>query len=82
MKPGAKIMPDDYDYPYLRAWDRMMGSSGWWCEENLSRARKEKAPQDAIYKSHVGKWHTYENIQRPDIKNFIRKLVEAHKAKE
>lgn len=33
------------DYPYLRAWDRMMASSQAWTEQQLRNARAD----DAIY---------------------------------
>ena len=65
------------DYLYLRAWDNMMGSNPSWCQLNLERARKEKAPHDAIFKDSKGNWQTFKTIERPDTKILIEKFVEA-----
>jgi hypothetical protein len=72
--------PSADDYPYLRAWDRMMMSSSYWRRENLERARHENAPHDAIYKSHEGRWCTYQEIQNPSTKILIDKLLDTSEA--
>ena len=47
------------DYPYIRAWGRHMGSNLSYIADQVSEARKDKAPEDATFKSaDTGEWHT------------------------
>lgn len=59
------------DYIYLRAWNRMLGSAPHFCTESLDRARKDKAPDDAIYERHDGAWATYDNITWDETRRLI-----------
>lgn len=58
-------------YPYLYAWDRMMGSNTGWSKVMQQEAEKDKAPKDAIYKSVDGVWATYGEIKSLDTKRTI-----------
>ena len=66
------------DYIYLRAWDRMMGSSSYWCIENIARAKKDNAPQDAIYKN-GDHWQTVDDIVAIETKEILCIIVERWK---
>ena len=69
-------MTKQLDYPYLRAWCRMMGSAQYYTDMQIERAREDKAPQTAIYLDNDGVWKTFENIGREDTKERIRTMVE------
>lgn len=58
--PQTKLYP--FDYPFLRAWNRMMGSNADWSAARVALARRENAPADAIYLNHDGQWERYANI--------------------
>lgn len=61
------------DYLYLRAWNRMLnsGNERW----NLDRARREKAPENAIYLGDDG-WVTADKDMHPDTKKRLDAMVE------
>lgn len=69
------------DYPHLRAWDRMMGSHDYWKEAMLARARREKAPADAVYHTGgwatPGRWVTFGEVAAPDTRRLIEEMVNA-----
>jgi len=52
------------DYPYIRAWGRHMGSNLSYIADQVSEARKDKAPEDATFKSaDTGEWHTMRDFK-------------------
>jgi hypothetical protein len=58
-------MTTDNDYPYLRAWCRLMGSYKYYIEDQLDLARSGRAPQTAIYMMANGTWQTIEKVTNP-----------------
>jgi hypothetical protein len=69
------------DYACIRAWDRMMGSYGYYTERQIERAREDKAPADAIYFSEARKeWSRLSNVTSPATQWYFqqhhRELVE------
>ena len=64
------------DYIYIRAWGQMMNSMEYYIRGEVDKARREKAPADAIYKNHDGKWVTYATIARDDTRALLDRLVE------
>ena len=64
------------DYKYVRAWGQSLGSHGYYIEEQIANAKKDNAPQTAIYKRQDGTWATFEEIKRDDTKEEIIRLVE------
>lgn len=64
-------------YPYLLAWDIMMGSYQYWKEMQQERAANENAPTTAIYRDGAG-WRTYEEISSPDTKARIDSIMEEY----
>lgn len=63
------------DYPYVRAWCRMMASLPYYIEAQLQQARKDGAPATATYKSANGKWRTFNDIQSDSTRDRISSLV-------
>jgi hypothetical protein len=58
-----RLKEGEMDYLYIRAWGRMMGSNLSYIADQVSEARKEKAPEDALYKSsETGRWETMSNF--------------------
>lgn len=63
------------DYPYIRAWCKMMKSTPDFTENEVETARKEKAPQTAVYKNKDGTWEIFEGIVRGETKQQLAELV-------
>lgn len=59
--PDTKTYP--FDFPFLRAWNSMMGSDAGWSAERVALARREDAPTDAIYRRVDGGWVRYRDIR-------------------
>lgn len=51
-----------YDYPYLRAWCALMHSADYYLEDQLAKARNDKAPTDAIYFGNDKQWHRFADV--------------------
>lgn len=63
------------DYPYIRAWCKIAGSPLDITENEVTTARKEKAPQTAVYKRKDGVWEIFEGIVRGETKQQLAELV-------
>lgn len=59
------------EYPYIRAWGKMMGSFTQFIDDRVEMARAEHAPQTAIFKDvRTLKWHIAEDVQGDTIQYF------------
>lgn len=71
------------DYPYIRAWGEQMGSHRSYILDQVSEARKEKAPEDAFYRSaDTGEWVRWKDfngsvLTRGHIESRVAELKEA-----
>lgn len=54
------------DYPYIRAWGKLMGSYRYFIEDEIDRARSEGAPLNATSRGHDGTWSTTDDIVSDD----------------
>lgn len=63
------------DYKYIRAWGKMLGSFRGYIEGEIEKARKESAPETAIYRRSDGTWATFEGIECQDTKQRIREII-------
>ena len=54
------------DYPFIRAWGRIMGSHRDYIDHQVELAREDQAPPDAIYRRDDGTWATTDEILRSD----------------
>lgn len=66
------------DYPLIRVWCHIMGSAPYYVEDELDRAREDKAPQNAIYQKtdmDTGKrvWTTADEVTSPSNKPILDK---------
>lgn len=63
------------DYKYIRAWGAYMGSFDYYVNDQVAQARKDNAPEDAIY-CRDGKWATFSGVKNEDLKAMILNHVE------
>lgn len=54
-----------------------MGSLPYYKEMQLEKARKENAPDTAIYRNNEGTWITFESITAESTKAYVAQLVAA-----
>lgn len=65
------------DYPYIRAWGKMMRSRGYYIAGQVDKARRERAPETATYyDDYKRRWNTFDQIPgnsetRRTIENII-----------
>ena len=70
------------DYPYIRAWSRMMGSMPYYITGQIARAKATNAPPTAIYEKHesgtggTGEWEVFEDIQSELTKAHVQDIVD------
>jgi hypothetical protein len=68
-------MSENMDYVYIRAWCKLMNATPDVTENGVETARKEKAPQTAVYKNKDGTWENFEGIVRGETKQQLAELV-------
>lgn len=61
-------------YPYIRAWGRMMQSYAYYIEGEVERAMADNAPANAIYQRD-GKWYTLDDIKSDDTRQEVLRLA-------
>lgn len=54
------------DYKGIRFWGHMLGSSNRYIADDVERARREKAPANAIYRGEDG-WRTTDTVRTPSV---------------
>ena len=64
------------DYLYIRAWGTALGSFLYYIEDQVEKARRDHAPETAIYRRQDGSWAVFEEIAAEDVKAHIAALVE------
>lgn len=63
------------DYPYIRAWNKLINATSDVIENEVAAARKEKAPPTSVYKRKDGVWEIFEGIVRGETKQQLAELV-------
>ena len=79
---GQKNQPNDY--AYIRAWGNLMGSQGWYIEDQIRKARAAGAPPTAIYERYdnehgsgpTGVWATFEEITGTGTQDLVQAKVD------
>lgn len=59
------------DYPFIRAWGRIMGSHQHYIDNQVELARQEHAPPNATYRREDGTWATIDEIVRTDTRRQL-----------
>lgn len=67
----------EIDYPYMRAFGKMIGWSTIYLNQMLKQAKKDKAPQTALHKRATGTWCTLEECNM-DVKRAIRHIMKGN----
>lgn len=66
------------DYIYIRAWHRMTGSFAYYIEDQVDKARADKAPQTAIYYDrYENRWHTIDEC-RESVQERVKAYIKSH----
>jgi hypothetical protein len=68
------------DYACIRAWGKMMGSYRYYIQSQISLARAEGAPDDAIYRRQDGTWARLREVENSDTKRWVENEVGIMKA--
>ena len=63
------------DYKYIRAWGMMLHSFPDYIEGEVEKARRDGAPETAIYRYSDGTWATFESIRLVGTKETILALI-------
>ena len=51
------------DYPYIIKWGALLGSLPYYVKDQVAQAKKDNAPQNAIYKKHEEEtWVTTDDV--------------------
>ena len=58
------------DYPFIRAWGKMMGSFDYYIQEQVGMARHDRAPETAIFKREDG-WATIDSVTDPHTRHYF-----------
>jgi hypothetical protein len=64
------------DYIAIRRWGIMLGSMRYYIDDQVNQARKDKAPQDAIYKRDNGTWARLRDIKDLDKRTDLRQFLD------
>jgi hypothetical protein len=65
-------MSTQQDYPWIRVWGKYLGSSPYYIDDQVAEARRDGAPQDAIYKdSDTEEWRTIDTITSPHTRRVL-----------
>jgi hypothetical protein len=64
------------DYPYIKAWGRLLGTYKQHVDAEIERAQMLDAPHDAMYQRANGSWGTFRSIQNADTKELIQTFVD------
>lgn len=68
------------EYIYIRAWCQMLGSFPTFTENEVARAKADKAPKTAVYRRNNGTWATFEEIQSQRTKQEVQTIVKEMKS--
>ena len=65
-----------YNYPYIVAWGRLMGSAQYYVMDQLRLAKMEHAPATAIYRTAAGTWRCLEeDVARASTRDWLKEWV-------
>lgn len=68
--------PKVVEYPYIRAWGKMLGSFQSYIDDQVTRAKRVNAPQNAVYIRMNNTWATIDDVAAGDTKDILERYVE------
>ncbi len=63
------------DYKFIRAWCKMLGSFSYFVKNEVEQARRDNAPQNAVYRNADGRWVTYDEITSERTRERVTAIV-------
>ena len=63
------------DYKFIRAWWKMLGSFSYFVKGEVEQARRDNAPQNAVYRNADGRWVTYDEITSERTRERVTAIV-------
>lgn len=66
---------DPKEYGHIRAWGLALQSFPYYIRHQQQQASDDYAPLNAIYRKDDGTWATADQIQRPDLKDYVNHLA-------
>lgn len=64
------------DYIYIRAWCKLLGTTQFYTDREVERARQTNAPETAIYLQSDRSWATVDGIENERMKARVERLAE------
>ena len=64
------------DYIYIRAWSKLLGTTQFYTDREVERARQTNAPETAIYLQSDRSWATVDGIENERMKARVERLAE------
>lgn len=65
------------EYKAIAAWGKMLGSFQYFIDAETERARKDGAPEDAIYRDSIDDhWHTVRDIHSDRTARRLASIME------
>lgn len=64
------------DYPYIRAWGKILGWTDQYTEAVVELARQTRAPNDAFANTYKGGWHRLDEMTQESTRKQIIKIAE------
>lgn len=64
-------MTEQNDYPYIRAWGKLLGSFHYYVREQVEQARADRAPTNATHRKVDGTWATTDDITRAETRRQL-----------
>lgn len=58
-------------YPFIVKWGYYLRSYDYYIDNECLRAVEENAPENAISRSHDGKWDTIDDVKNPDARRAL-----------
>lgn len=62
------------NYPFIRAWGKIMGSFDYYIDDQIEEAVEDKCPQNVVYKD-GDIWKTIDDISNQKIKMELIELA-------
>lgn len=59
------------DYHWIREWGKLLGSHDEYIDRQVEKARRDNAPENAIYKSNDGRWVTTDDVTSGETRHAL-----------
>lgn len=63
------------EYAYIYAWGKMLNSLPGFIDAEIEKAKRDHAPQTAIFQRQDGSWATFEGIENETSRSTVAAIV-------